>query len=114
MTSETDFDKYPNCYINVYDLYSYFTVNFSSKVVLPSQSQSERTNREAIKLLKLCIFPGAYFLQELVKKFDEMMQTPELTEDKSLDNVVNCLAHLYCFKVIFNYLRTIYHIRSGS
>ncbi|KAL4714846.1 hypothetical protein ACJJTC_012518, partial [Scirpophaga incertulas] len=42
---------------------------------------------------------GAHFLQELTKKFDAMMQTPQSMEDKRLDNLVSCLAHLYCFKI---------------
>ncbi|XP_026756096.2 nucleolar MIF4G domain-containing protein 1 homolog [Galleria mellonella] len=42
---------------------------------------------------------GAHFLQELCKKFDAMMQTPQPVEDKRLDNLVSCLGHLYCFKI---------------
>ncbi|KAI5632477.1 MIF4G domain-containing protein [Phthorimaea operculella] len=42
---------------------------------------------------------GAHFLQELTKRFDEMMQTPQPVGDKQLDNLVCCLAHLYSFKI---------------
>ncbi|XP_013195549.1 nucleolar MIF4G domain-containing protein 1 [Amyelois transitella] len=42
---------------------------------------------------------GAHFLQELSKKFDVMMLHPQPQEDKRLDNLVSCLAHLYCFKI---------------
>ncbi|XP_050347733.1 nucleolar MIF4G domain-containing protein 1 homolog isoform X2 [Nymphalis io] len=42
---------------------------------------------------------GAHFLEELSRKFDEMMETPQSVEDKRLDNLVSCLAHLYCFKI---------------
>ncbi|XP_045451465.1 nucleolar MIF4G domain-containing protein 1 homolog [Melitaea cinxia] len=42
---------------------------------------------------------GAHFLEELSRKFDEMMETPQPVEDKRLDNLVSCLAHLYCFKI---------------
>ncbi|XP_059054861.1 nucleolar MIF4G domain-containing protein 1 homolog [Achroia grisella] len=42
---------------------------------------------------------GAHFLQELCKKFDVMMQKPQPVEDKTLDNLVSCLGHLYCFKI---------------
>ncbi|KAL0822057.1 hypothetical protein ABMA28_005425 [Loxostege sticticalis] len=42
---------------------------------------------------------GAHFLQELTKQFDEMMQTPQPVEDKTLDNLVSCLAYLYSFKI---------------
>ncbi|KAJ2940350.1 hypothetical protein O0L34_g24 [Tuta absoluta] len=42
---------------------------------------------------------GAHFLQELTKRFDEMMQTPQPIADKQLDNLVCCLAHLYSFKI---------------
>ncbi|KAH9640329.1 hypothetical protein HF086_001681 [Spodoptera exigua] len=42
---------------------------------------------------------GAHFLQELSKRFDDMMQTPQPVSDKTLDNLVACLAHLYSFKI---------------
>ncbi|CAH0694798.1 unnamed protein product [Spodoptera exigua] len=42
---------------------------------------------------------GAHFLQELSKRFDDMMQTPQPVGDKTLDNLVACLAHLYSFKI---------------
>ncbi|XP_047535304.1 nucleolar MIF4G domain-containing protein 1 [Vanessa atalanta] len=42
---------------------------------------------------------GAHFLEELSRKFDEMLETPQPVEDKRLDNLVSCLAHLYCFKI---------------
>ncbi|CAH1639342.1 unnamed protein product [Spodoptera littoralis] len=42
---------------------------------------------------------GAHFLQELSKRFDDMMQSPQPVGDKTLDNLVACLAHLYSFKI---------------
>ncbi|XP_035444253.2 nucleolar MIF4G domain-containing protein 1 homolog [Spodoptera frugiperda] len=42
---------------------------------------------------------GAHFLQELSKRFDDMMQSPQPVSDKTLDNLVACLAHLYSFKI---------------
>ncbi|CAH0588819.1 unnamed protein product [Chrysodeixis includens] len=42
---------------------------------------------------------GAHFLQDLCKRFDNMMQTPQPIQDKTLDNLVSCLAHLYSFKI---------------
>nr|XP_049702037.1 nucleolar MIF4G domain-containing protein 1 homolog [Helicoverpa armigera]XP_049702043.1 nucleolar MIF4G domain-containing protein 1 homolog [Helicoverpa armigera] len=42
---------------------------------------------------------GAHFLQELSKRFDDLMQTPQPVGDKTLDNLVSCLAHLYSFKI---------------
>lgn len=42
---------------------------------------------------------GAHFLQDLCKRFDNMMQTPQPIPDKTLDNLVSCLAHLYSFKI---------------
>ncbi|CAH0725504.1 unnamed protein product, partial [Brenthis ino] len=42
---------------------------------------------------------GAHFLEELSKKFDDMMQTPQPVENKTLDNLVSCLALLYSFKI---------------
>ncbi|XP_045522187.1 nucleolar MIF4G domain-containing protein 1 homolog [Pieris brassicae] len=42
---------------------------------------------------------GAHFLEELSKKFDFMMMDPQPVEDKRLDNLVSCLAHLYSFKI---------------
>ncbi|RVE48005.1 hypothetical protein evm_007317 [Chilo suppressalis] len=42
---------------------------------------------------------GAYFLQELAKKFDELMKVPQPMEDKTLDNLVCGFAHLYSFKI---------------
>ncbi|XP_028156881.1 nucleolar MIF4G domain-containing protein 1 homolog [Ostrinia furnacalis] len=42
---------------------------------------------------------GAHFLQELTTRFDEMMKTPQRVEDKTLDNLVSCLAYLYSFKI---------------
>ncbi|KAM3957925.1 LOW QUALITY PROTEIN: nucleolar MIF4G domain-containing protein 1 homolog [Aphomia sociella] len=42
---------------------------------------------------------GAHFLQELCKRFDAMMQSSQPIEDKRLDNLVSCLAYLYCFKI---------------
>ncbi|KAJ8712571.1 hypothetical protein PYW07_005413 [Mythimna separata] len=42
---------------------------------------------------------GAHFLQDLVKKFDNMMETPQPVADKTLDNLISCLAHLYSFKI---------------
>ncbi|XP_053611224.1 nucleolar MIF4G domain-containing protein 1 [Plodia interpunctella] len=42
---------------------------------------------------------GAHFLQELSKRFDELVLHPQPQEDKRLDNIVSCFAHLYCFKL---------------
>ncbi|CAK1555523.1 unnamed protein product [Leptosia nina] len=42
---------------------------------------------------------GAHFLEELSRKFDSMMLDSQPIEDKRLDNLVSCLAHLYSFKV---------------
>ncbi|XP_061379286.1 nucleolar MIF4G domain-containing protein 1 homolog [Danaus plexippus] len=42
---------------------------------------------------------GAHFLEELCKRFDAMMDTSQPVEDKTLDNLVACLAHLFCFKL---------------
>ncbi|XP_022115975.2 nucleolar MIF4G domain-containing protein 1 homolog [Pieris rapae] len=42
---------------------------------------------------------GAHFLEVLSKKFDCMMMDPQPVEDKRLDNLVSCLAHLYSFKI---------------
>lgn len=52
----------------------------------------------------LVLIPGAHFLEELSRKFDSMMQSPQPVEDKTLDNLVACLALLYSFKV--RYART--------
>ncbi|XP_045774956.1 nucleolar MIF4G domain-containing protein 1 isoform X2 [Maniola jurtina] len=42
---------------------------------------------------------GAHFLEELSRKFDAMMETPQPVQDKTLDNLVGCLALLYSFKI---------------
>ncbi|CAH2044229.1 unnamed protein product, partial [Iphiclides podalirius] len=42
---------------------------------------------------------GAHFLQELTKKFDEMVDTDQPMEDKRLENLTSCLSHLYSFKI---------------
>ncbi|KAJ0174462.1 hypothetical protein K1T71_009570 [Dendrolimus kikuchii] len=42
---------------------------------------------------------GAHFLQELSRRFDEMMETPQPIEDKRLNNLVACMAQLYSFKI---------------
>ncbi|XP_068617603.1 nucleolar MIF4G domain-containing protein 1 homolog [Battus philenor] len=42
---------------------------------------------------------GAHFLQELAMKFDEMVDGDQPMEDKRLENLTSCLAHLYSFKI---------------
>ncbi|XP_047992741.1 nucleolar MIF4G domain-containing protein 1 homolog [Leguminivora glycinivorella] len=42
---------------------------------------------------------GAHFLEELCTIFDRLTQTLQPMEDKTLDNVVCCLAYLYSFKI---------------
>ncbi|CAG2057790.1 unnamed protein product [Timema podura] len=42
---------------------------------------------------------GAYFLQVMIKKFQEMYEECHEVENKLLDNIVLILAHLYNFKV---------------
>ncbi|KAG6447515.1 hypothetical protein O3G_MSEX005001 [Manduca sexta] len=42
---------------------------------------------------------GAHFLQELTTRFDNMIYKKQPVEDKQLDNLVSCLAHLYSFKI---------------
>ncbi|XP_045774957.1 nucleolar MIF4G domain-containing protein 1 isoform X3 [Maniola jurtina] len=42
---------------------------------------------------------SAHFLEELSRKFDAMMETPQPVQDKTLDNLVGCLALLYSFKI---------------
>ncbi|XP_063626148.1 nucleolar MIF4G domain-containing protein 1 homolog [Cydia splendana] len=42
---------------------------------------------------------GAHFLEELCTIFDRLTQTPQPMEDKTLDNIVCCLAYLYSFKI---------------
>nr|XP_022910395.1 nucleolar MIF4G domain-containing protein 1 homolog isoform X2 [Onthophagus taurus] len=42
---------------------------------------------------------GAHFLQEIVKLFDDLFNSPQEVEDKTLDNVVIIIAQLYNFKV---------------
>ncbi|CAH0394215.1 unnamed protein product [Bemisia tabaci] len=44
---------------------------------------------------------GAYFMQELIKKFDSYYKDDLIIEDKKLDNLLYLLAHMYTFK-IFN------------
>lgn len=52
-------------------------------------------------LLEIFFFiSGAHFLEQLSRKFDDMMQSSQPVEDKTLDNLVSCLALLYSFKVI--------------
>lgn len=46
------------------------------------------------------MFTGAHFLQSVVTKFDEMYSAGQSVENKSLDNVVLIISHLYNFKVI--------------
>ncbi|KAG6447514.1 hypothetical protein O3G_MSEX005001 [Manduca sexta] len=43
---------------------------------------------------------GAHFLQELTTRFDNMIYKKQPVEDKQLDNLVSCLAHLYSFKIL--------------
>ncbi|XP_050677159.1 nucleolar MIF4G domain-containing protein 1 homolog [Leptidea sinapis] len=42
---------------------------------------------------------GAHFLEVLSKQFDELVRDSQPMEDKHLDNLVSCLAHLYGFKI---------------
>ncbi|CAH2243284.1 jg17387 [Pararge aegeria aegeria] len=42
---------------------------------------------------------GAHFLEVLSRKFDAMMETPQPVVNKTLDNLVACLALLYSFKI---------------
>ncbi|XP_078044446.1 nucleolar MIF4G domain-containing protein 1 [Augochlora pura] len=42
---------------------------------------------------------GAHFLEKLVKKFVEIIDTPQIVENKTLDNVILMISHLYNFKV---------------
>ncbi|XP_038222505.1 nucleolar MIF4G domain-containing protein 1 homolog [Zerene cesonia] len=42
---------------------------------------------------------GAHFLEVLSKQFDTMTLDDQPMEDKRLDNLVSCLAHLYSFKI---------------
>ncbi|XP_063536934.1 nucleolar MIF4G domain-containing protein 1 homolog [Cydia strobilella] len=42
---------------------------------------------------------GAHFLEELCTIFDRLTQIPQPMENKTLDNIVCCLAYLYSFKI---------------
>ncbi|XP_061718657.1 nucleolar MIF4G domain-containing protein 1 homolog [Cydia pomonella] len=42
---------------------------------------------------------GAHFLEELCTIFNRLTQTSQPMEDKTLDNIVCCLAYLYSFKI---------------
>ncbi|CAK1587274.1 unnamed protein product [Parnassius mnemosyne] len=42
---------------------------------------------------------GAHFLQELTKRFDEIVDTQQPMQDKRLENLTSCLSHLYSFKI---------------
>ena len=53
--------------------------------------------------IKLELFiAGAYLLQNFVKKFDSILTSQQDIENKTLDNVINVIAHLYSFKVRCN------------
>ncbi|XP_026328039.1 nucleolar MIF4G domain-containing protein 1 homolog [Hyposmocoma kahamanoa] len=65
----------------------------------PDRMVAEHAALVAVLHANVAMDIGAYFLQELTKKFDTMMQTPQPVEDKTLDNIVCCLAHLYTFKI---------------
>ncbi|CAH0756009.1 unnamed protein product [Diatraea saccharalis] len=65
----------------------------------PHRLLSEHAALIAVLHANIATEIGAHFLLELTKKFDEMMQIPQPMEDKRLDNLVCCLAHLYSFKI---------------
>ncbi|XP_072944719.1 nucleolar MIF4G domain-containing protein 1 homolog [Epargyreus clarus] len=67
--------------------------------VTPDRLVAEHAALVAVLHANVASEIGAHFLQELSEKFDEMMQTPQPVEDKRLDNLVSCLAHLYSFKI---------------
>ncbi|XP_049876312.1 nucleolar MIF4G domain-containing protein 1 homolog [Pectinophora gossypiella] len=74
------------------------------QAVVTSQATPDRMLAEHAALLAALhanVGPeiGAHFLQELTERFDNMLHTMQPVEDKELDNLVSCLAHLYSFKL---------------
>ncbi|XP_073961378.1 nucleolar MIF4G domain-containing protein 1 homolog [Choristoneura fumiferana] len=65
----------------------------------PSRLASTHAALVAVLHANVATEIGAHFLEELCMIFDSLMQRPQPMEDKKLDNIVCCLAHLYSFKI---------------
>ena len=50
-------------------------------------------------ILILCMFAGAYFLQQVTKLYEELRQQDQYGEGHTMDNILLLLVYLYNFKV---------------
>ncbi|XP_076653912.1 nucleolar MIF4G domain-containing protein 1 [Halictus rubicundus] len=68
-------------------------------VITPNRLVCEYMMMIAILHANVGVEIGAHFLEKLVKKFIEIIDTPQDVENKRLDNVILMISHLYNFKV---------------
>nr|XP_033331195.1 nucleolar MIF4G domain-containing protein 1 homolog [Megalopta genalis] len=68
-------------------------------VLTPNRLVCEYMMLIAILHANIGVEIGAHFLEKLVKKFVEIIDTPQVVENKRLDNVILMISHLYNFKV---------------
>ncbi|KAK3923785.1 Nucleolar MIF4G domain-containing protein 1 [Frankliniella fusca] len=77
-----------------------FSEALISQVLTPERLVMEHMLLIAVLHANVGSEVGAHFLQNMMKKFQEMLPTSEQVENKELDNVVLILSHLYNFKVL--------------
>ncbi|XP_076286950.1 nucleolar MIF4G domain-containing protein 1 homolog [Lasioglossum baleicum] len=70
-----------------------------ANVITPNRLVCEYMMLIAILHANVGVEIGAHFLEKLVKKFIEIIDTPQDVENKRLDNVILMISHLYNFKV---------------